>query len=36
MSLEEAKKVSVEMSGTSFTPPPQRINDILSVLQIKG
>ena len=36
MSLEEAKKVSMEMSGTSFTPPPRRINDILSVLQTKG
>ncbi|MDP3284561.1 MAG: hypothetical protein Q8M56_09050, partial [Desulfobacterales bacterium] len=37
MSLEEAKKVSVGMSGTSsFTPPPRRANDILSVLQTKG
>jgi CHAT domain-containing protein len=36
MSLEEAKKVSMEMSGASFTPPPRRINDILSVLQTKG
>ena len=36
MSLEEAKKVSVDMSGTSFTPPPRQINDILSVLQTKG
>lgn len=36
MSLEEAKKVSVDMSGTSFTPPPRRINDILSVLQTEG
>ena len=36
MSLEEAKKVSMEMSGTSFTPPPRRINDILSALQTKG
>jgi hypothetical protein len=36
MSLDEAKKVSVGMSGTSFTPPPRRINDILSSLQTKG
>ncbi|MDP3286525.1 MAG: hypothetical protein Q8M56_19005, partial [Desulfobacterales bacterium] len=37
MSLEEAKKVSVEMSGiSSFTLPPRRINDILSGLQTKG
>jgi CHAT domain-containing protein len=37
MSLEEAKKVSVEMSGTpAFVPPPRKINDILSSLQTKG
>jgi CHAT domain-containing protein len=36
MSLEEAKKVSVEMSESSFTPPPRRVNDILSVLQTEG
>jgi CHAT domain-containing protein len=36
MSLEEAKNVSLEMSVTSFTPPPRRINDILSVLQTEG
>jgi hypothetical protein len=36
MSLEEAKKISMEMSGASFTPPPRRIDDIISVLQTHG
>ena len=33
MSLEEAKQVSLSMSGKSFVPPPRRIDDILTVLE---
>ena len=32
MSVEEAKQVTVSMSGEAFVPPPRRIDDILSVL----
>jgi CHAT domain-containing protein len=35
MSLKEARRVTVEMSGTSFVPPPRRMSDILSVLEQK-
>ena len=33
MSLEEAKQVTLSMSGKSFVPPPRRIDDILTVLE---
>ena len=37
MSLEEAKKVTVSISGTSaFVPPPRRIDDITSILEQPG
>ena len=37
MSLEEAKKVSISMEeAPAFTPPPRRIDDILSVLDQPG
>jgi tetratricopeptide (TPR) repeat protein len=37
MSLEEAKKVTVSISGTSaFAPPPRRIDDITSILEQPG
>jgi CHAT domain-containing protein/tetratricopeptide (TPR) repeat protein len=37
MSLEEAKKVSISMAESpAFTPPPRRIDDILSVLDQPG
>lgn len=36
MSIEEAKKVTVSMSKKSFTPPPRRIDDILTVLEEPG
>jgi CHAT domain-containing protein/Flp pilus assembly protein TadD len=32
MSVKEARKVAVSMSGKTFTPPPRRIDDILSIL----
>lgn len=32
MSVQEAREVAVSMSGKTFTPPPRRITDILSVL----
>jgi CHAT domain-containing protein len=32
MTVKEAREVAVSMSGESFTPPPRRITDILSVL----
>ncbi|MGD9238739.1 MAG: CHAT domain-containing protein [Desulfobacterales bacterium] len=32
MSVEEAKQVTVTMSGEAFVPPPRRIDDILSIL----
>lgn len=32
MSLEEAKQVTVSMSGKSFVPPPRRINDVLAIM----
>jgi CHAT domain-containing protein len=33
MSVEEARQVAVSMGGKSFTAPPRRIDDILSVLE---
>ena len=36
MSVEEAKQVSVSLSETPFTPPPRRIDDILSILDQAG
>ena len=36
MSIEEAKKLSVSMEGSSFVPPPRRINDILEILDQPG
>ena len=32
MSLEEAKQVTVSMSGKSLVPPPRRINDVLAIM----
>lgn len=32
MSLEEAKKVTLSVSGKSFVPPPRRIDDITKIL----
>ncbi len=32
MSLSEAKKVTISMSGKSFTPPPRHVDDILAIL----
>src|SRR5262245_21739106 len=32
MSIEEAKKVTADFSGTSFVPPPRTINDIEAML----
>jgi CHAT domain-containing protein len=32
MSLEEAKQVSISISGQSFVPPPRRIDDITNIL----
>ena len=36
MSLEEAKQVTVSMSGEALVPPPRRIDDILSILKQSG
>ncbi|MGD2187128.1 MAG: CHAT domain-containing protein, partial [Desulfobacterales bacterium] len=36
MSVEEAKEVTVSMSGEAFVPPPRRIGDILSILDQPG
>jgi CHAT domain-containing protein len=36
MSVEEAKQVTVTMSGEAFVPPPRRIDDILSILDQPG
>jgi len=36
MSVEEAKQVTVSMSGEAFVPPPRRIDDILSILEQPG
>jgi CHAT domain-containing protein/Flp pilus assembly protein TadD len=33
MSLEEAKQVSISISGQSFVPPPRRIDDITKILE---
>jgi CHAT domain-containing protein len=35
MSLKEARRVTLEMSGTSFVPPPRRMSDILNVIEQK-
>ncbi len=35
MSLEEAKEVSISISGKSFVPPPRRIDDITKILDEK-
>jgi len=32
MSLDEAKKVTISMSGKSFMPPPRHVDDILAIL----
>ena len=36
MSVEEAKQVTVSMSGEVFVPPPRRIDDILLILDQPG
>ena len=36
MSVEEAKQVTVSMSGEAFVPPPRRIDDILTILDQPG
>jgi CHAT domain-containing protein len=36
MSVEEAKQVTVSMSGEAFVPPPRRIDDILEILNRPG
>jgi CHAT domain-containing protein len=36
MTLEEAKQVTVSMSGEAFVPPPRRIDDILAILDHPG
>ncbi len=36
MSVEEAKKVTVEMGSEAFSPPPRRIDDILALLSQPG
>ena len=36
MSVEEAKQVTVSMSGEAFVPPPRRIDDILVILDQPG
>ena len=36
MSVEEARQVAVSMGSKSFTAPPRRIDDILSVLEQSG
>jgi CHAT domain-containing protein len=36
MSVEEAKQVTVSMSGEAFVPPPRRIGDILAILNQPG
>ncbi len=36
MTLEEAKQVTVSMSGEAFVPPPRRIDDILAILNQPG
>ncbi len=35
MAVEEARRVTLEMGGTSFVPPPRRASDILSLLEQK-
>ena len=35
MSVEEAKQVTISLSGKSFVPPPRSIHDILSILDQK-
>jgi CHAT domain-containing protein/tetratricopeptide (TPR) repeat protein len=36
MTLEEAKQVTISMSGEAFVPPPRRIDDILAILDQPG
>ena len=36
MSVEEAKQVTVSLSGEAFVPPPRRIDDILTILAQPG
>jgi CHAT domain-containing protein/tetratricopeptide (TPR) repeat protein len=36
MTLEEARQVTVSMSGEAFVPPPRRIDDILAILDQPG
>jgi len=36
MSVEEAKQVTVSMSGVTFVPPPRRIDDIVTILDQPG
>ncbi len=36
MSVEEARKVTVNLSQESFVPPPRRIDDILAALEQSG
>ena len=36
MSVEEAKEVTISMSGEAFVPPPRRIDDILMILDQPG
>ena len=33
MTLQEAKQVTISMSGKTFTPPPRTIKDILAILE---
>jgi len=33
MSVEEAKRVTIQLSGQSFVPPPRTINDVLAALE---
>ncbi len=35
MSLQEARQVTVSMQDKAFIPPPRRISDVLSVLDVK-
>ena len=36
MSVEEAKQITLSMSGETFVPPPRRIDDILTILTQPG
>ena len=36
MSLKEAKEVAVSMEGKSFVPPPRHIEDVITLLNLRG